>query len=437
MKCSEDPDFASCNERCRAIISCGHRCQRRCTEPCNTEDDCIELIKVEARCGHLVQVGCCTKYDPSYCSQGRLHVPFKEKCNRDLVCGHICKEYCNYRCPPCKQKCDRQCIHGDTCKNRCGDSCIQCIELCQWECKADCPNNFKCEKLCMETCDRPKCNTLCHTILDCGPDHKCSGLLCECSQCVCKVCENLTEILFGYEDEDNAIFIRLEYCKCVLKVNGLDQYISNFLDNTTNEIKSLKCPKCSTKISKSKRYSNELKIINKDICDVFRTIRNIEEGTDLHAKRRSRYARQEYNEFHLEIRRLQLTVDIHKFKTELSKQDEGLELPQDIQHYLLKLKSIEVVQEDELLKMRRETEEDSSRMIGLTLKEKQMIKRTMENEFMGSGHWYKCKNGHYYSIGECGMPMEKIKCPQCGLVIGGADHILTDDNERAMDFDNL
>lgn len=535
MPCHLDPESASCDEPCQNIIACGHRCQKHCTDQCNTEDDCQELIKIEARCGHSVQAACCTKYDPpcrilcseilacghkckgrcSDCSQGRLHVPCKEKCNRNLVCGHICKEYCNHRCPPCKQKCDRQCIHGDTCKNRCGDSCIQCIEMCKWECKAECPNKFKCERLCMEPCNRQKCNTLCNKKLNCGLDHKCSGLLCESSECVCKVCENLTEILFGYEDEDNAIFIRLEDCKCVLEVKGLDQYISNFLDNTSNEIKSLKCPKCSTKISKSKRYSNELKIINKDICDVFRTIRNIEEGTDLHAKRfdtrqlltdyemdiprdifnklwdkvrnarsidilnmivdqlnfykeifslrietfpseyrrllkawldrletwvflkRSRYARQEYNEFHLEIRRLQLTVDIHKFKTELSKQDEGLELPQDIQHYLLKLKSFEVVEEDELSKMRRETEEVSSRMIGLTLKEKQMIKRTMENEFMGSGHWYKCKNGHYYSIGECGMPMEKIKCPQCGLAIGGADHILTDDNERAMDFENL
>ncbi|XP_052081592.1 NFX1-type zinc finger-containing protein 1-like [Mytilus californianus] len=535
MKCSEDPDLASCDERCQAIISCGHLCQRRCTDPCNSEDDCMELIKVEARCGHLVQVGCCTKYDPpcslpclvilacghkcqgtcSDCSQGRLHVPCKEKCNRNLVCGHICKEYCNYQCPPCKQKCDRQCIHGDRCKSRCGDSCIQCIELCQWECKAECPNKFKCDKLCMEPCKRPKCNTLCNTILDCGLGHKCSGLLCECSKCVCKVCDNLTEILFGYEEEDNAMFIRLEDCTCVLEVNGLDQYISNVLDNTSNEIKSLKCPKCSTKISKSKRYSNELKLINKNICEVFRTIRNSEKGTDLNAKRfttrqllteyefdlprnkftklrdkvqttrsadilnmivdqltfyeeirnlrkkkfpsdcrrllkawldrletwvflkRSRYARQEYNEFFLEKRRLQLTADIHKFQKELYKQDEGLALPQDIQYYLVKLKSNEVVQEDEISKMRRETNEVSSRMIGLTLEEKQMIKRAMENEFMGSGHWYKCKNGHYYSIGECGMPMEKIKCPQCGLAIGGADHILTDDNERAMDFENL
>ncbi|XP_052081591.1 NFX1-type zinc finger-containing protein 1-like [Mytilus californianus] len=305
MPCHKDPKSSSCDERCQAIIACGHRCQKHCTDPCNTEDDCKELIKVKARCGHEVQVACYTKYDPpcklpcqgilkcgheckgthSECSQGRLHIPCKAKCERNMVCGHICRDNCNYRCPPCKQKCDRKCFHGDRCKKRCSDSCIQCTEPCKWECKAECQNKFKCEQVCMELCERPKCNTLCNTILDCGLGHKCSGLLCECSKCVCKVCENLTEILFGYEEEDNAIFIRLEDCTCVFEVNGLDQHISNVMDNTSDEIKSLKCPKCSTKISKSKRYSNELKIINKNICDVFRTIRNIEEGTDLHSKR--------------------------------------------------------------------------------------------------------------------------------------------------------
>lgn len=43
-------------------------------------------------------------------------------------------------------------------------------------------------------------------------------------------------------------------------------------------------------------------------------------------------------------------------------------------------------------------------------------------------------SGHYYSIGECDMPVKKIKCPQCGLAIWDADHILTDENARAMDL---
>ena len=44
-------------------------------------------------------------------------------------------------------------------------------------------------------------------------------------------------------------------------------------------------------------------------------------------------------------------------------------------------------------------------------------------------------SGHYYSIGECGMPMEERKCPQCNVTIGGINHLLSDQNERAMDME--
>ncbi|KAJ5271485.1 hypothetical protein N7524_004754 [Penicillium chrysogenum] len=39
-----------------------------------------------------------------------------------------------------------------------------------------------------------------------------------------------------------------------------------------------------------------------------------------------------------------------------------------------------------------------------------------------SGHWYNCINGHPFAIGECGMPMELAKCPECGAHIGGQNH---------------
>lgn len=102
----------------------------------------------------------------SACSQGRLHVPCKANCERNLVYEHDHKDHCSYHCPSC--------IHDDTCKTRCDGS-----KLCKRECKAECPNKFKCDKSCLEPCERPKCNTLCKTRLECGPDHKCSGLLCK------------------------------------------------------------------------------------------------------------------------------------------------------------------------------------------------------------------------------------------------------------------
>ena len=51
------------------------------------------------------------------------------------------------------------------------------------------------------------------------------------------------------------------------------------------------------------------------------------------------------------------------------------------------------------------------------------------------GHWFKCPNGHYYCIGECGGAMEKAKCPECGANIGGTNHQLLEGNQLAQEMD--
>ncbi|KAL2142872.1 hypothetical protein VTI28DRAFT_640 [Corynascus sepedonium] len=47
-----------------------------------------------------------------------------------------------------------------------------------------------------------------------------------------------------------------------------------------------------------------------------------------------------------------------------------------------------------------------------------------------SGHWYTCRNGHPFAIGECGMPMERALCPECGETIGGSNHTPVEGVER-------
>ncbi|OIW28699.1 NFX1-type zinc finger-containing protein 1 [Coniochaeta ligniaria NRRL 30616] len=52
-----------------------------------------------------------------------------------------------------------------------------------------------------------------------------------------------------------------------------------------------------------------------------------------------------------------------------------------------------------------------------------------------SGHWYKCANGHTFAIGECGMPMEQARCPECGYGIGGNNHRMVAGVSRAMEME--
>lgn len=54
-----------------------------------------------------------------------------------------------------------------------------------------------------------------------------------------------------------------------------------------------------------------------------------------------------------------------------------------------------------------------------------------------SDHWYQCRNGHPYFIGECGRAMEQARCPECYEPIGGLDHILVETNSHWNDINNV
>lgn len=52
-----------------------------------------------------------------------------------------------------------------------------------------------------------------------------------------------------------------------------------------------------------------------------------------------------------------------------------------------------------------------------------------------SGHWYNCANGHPFAIGECGMPMELARCPECNAPIGGQNHEFVQGATRATEME--
>ncbi len=80
---------------------------------------------------------------------------------------------------------------------------------------------------------------------------------------------------------------------------------------------------------------------------------------------------------------------------------------------------------------------DVRRMLnaGVSTSEMQMVVAAMAREFRGTGHWYRCANGHPFTIGECGMPMELARCPACGSGIGGQNHQATEGVQHARDIE--
>jgi len=65
------------------------------------------------------------------------------------------------------------------------------------------------------------------------------------------------------------------------------------------------------------------------------------------------------------------------------------------------------------------------------------VYRAMSLSFAGTGHWYHCRNGHPFTIGECGMPMELARCPECDAPVGGQNHENVEGVERADDIERL
>ncbi|TGO45849.1 hypothetical protein BCON_0361g00090 [Botryotinia convoluta] len=94
----------------------------------------------------------------------------------------------------------------------------------------------------------------------------------------------------------------------------------------------------------------------------------------------------------------------------------------------------------------RNTVEESIRLMKkqwyeeVTAEEINAIKAAMVSGSQGiathSGHWYNCENGHPFAIGECGMPMELARCPECGASVGGQNHTAVGGVTRAMNIEN-
>lgn len=73
----------------------------------------------------------------------------------------------------------------------------------------------------------------------------------------------------------------------------------------------------------------------------------------------------------------------------------------------------------------------------VTTEELRAVYAAMASEFQGTGHWYVCVQGHPFTVGECGMPMEQARCPECGAPVGGQNHMSVEGVRRARGIEDL
>ncbi|XP_069608345.1 NFX1-type zinc finger-containing protein 1 [Ranitomeya imitator] len=304
VPCSISVNDFCCTVPCSQVLQCGHPCKKLCGEEC--EERCQETTRVQLKCGHSQEVLCWQKRDIEFgmpikcrqpcritlscyhtcrgtcdtCFQGRFHDSCRHPCKAILICSHECKEPCTNECPPCKMTCQNRCIHSQ-CKKKCGEPCAPCMEPCYWRCE-----HYTCSKLCSEPCDRPPCNVPCPKQLKCG--HPCIGLCGEPCPKKCREChkDEVNEIFFGFEDDDDARFVQLEDCGHIFETEGMDKYMNG--DHNSEEQTAIKlkvCPKCQTPIRKNLRYGT---IINKTLDEIEKVKKMIKGALDLQNETKNR-----------------------------------------------------------------------------------------------------------------------------------------------------
>ncbi|KAF5286004.1 hypothetical protein FQR65_LT13001 [Abscondita terminalis] len=307
IECRKLPTRADCFEKCSTLLPCLHVCQRQCNEPCTIS--CKTLIKHNqvAACGHVFKIECnmrrsgndcfmwvrysyyfflehtgnsykLLKFCDSPCSeilscshicagtcgecaQGRIHKQCSEKCGAILVCGHPCPISCRDECQPCAKKCSYKCAHS-SCGKICGEPCTQCKEECSRKCI-----HTACTARCGDICTVPPCNKPCRKKLRCG--HPCVGLCGDPCPPLCRVCDRdeLTEIFFGDEDEEDARFVLLKECGHVLESNGMDMWLKGQQEDK-GKIEPKCCPRCKTILTTTERYSDYIKKSLRDLAMV-------------------------------------------------------------------------------------------------------------------------------------------------------------------------
>jgi len=64
----------------------------------------------------------------------------------------------------------------------------------------------------------------------------------------------------------------------------------------------------------------------------------------------------------------------------------------------------------------------------LTKEELRQVMAAMQNigdgKYTKRNHWYQCSQGHPYFVGDCGSPVERVTCYECGVTIGKEDGVI-------------
>uniref|UniRef100_A0A8C0EA36 Zinc finger NFX1-type containing 1 n=1 Tax=Bubo bubo TaxID=30461 RepID=A0A8C0EA36_BUBBB len=455
-----------CKTKCSVMLKCGHVCSGSCHtcfegrfhKPCNSP--CKRFLV----CSHKCQQPCTTECPPC-----------QLECQNHCIHSK-CKKKCGERCFPCAEPCEWRCQHYQ-CTNLCSEPCSRP------RCNVPCAKLLCCGHPCIGLCGEPcpkKCLVCDHEELtqiffgfeedpdarfvqleDCGHVFESQGLdhymedddddvikLKVCPLCQTPIRKNLRygtivkrrldeiervkEKIQGPAQEiessrqrlqaaltGNAVLQRnlpLKYLMLEdkLKASDLSTKSIGLIENELNFYKRV----ADLTNSMSKIDASERKGLRKRLHEV-------QEWLD---KPRLSFTGQELSDLQSEIQRLTHLMNL----LARCKGASGMITPAlgaEIARVRAVLEGTKQFREEDEAAVKADLERLCAALplSGLGVSEAERV-QIVSAIGCPRGHWFKCRNGHIYVIGECGGAMERGRCPECQAVIGGADHALDSTN---------
>ncbi|NWR99126.1 ZNFX1 protein, partial [Motacilla alba] len=467
----EYEDTVKCESKCSVTLACGHVCSGSC-HTCSGgrfHKACDSPCKRVLICSHKCQEPCTTECPPC-----------QKECQN--YCIHSkCKKKCWESCVPCAEPCEWQCQHYQ-CTNLCSEPCNR--PRCNVPCAKTLPCGHPCVGLCGEPCPK-KCLVCDHEELtqiffgfeddpdarfvqleDCGHVFESQGLdryMDEDDDVVklkvCPMCQTPIRKNLRYGSSVKRQVEEIEQVK--QKIRGPAEEIESnrkrlqaaltqnvFLRHNLSSKyamleKKLKASPLSTKsiglienllnfYNRVADLTNSLK--NIDVNEKKGLTKRLDEVQKWLDKQRVSFTEQELTDLQSEIQRLTYLQSL------LARCKAGRMISTDIAAEITSAREIlegtkKFTEEDEAaVKAHLKKINASLPMSGLGISEAERV-QIVNAIGCRRGHWFKCKNGHIYVIGECGGAMEKGTCPECHEVIGGTNHTLESSNSLASEMD--
>ncbi|XP_052107137.1 NFX1-type zinc finger-containing protein 1-like [Mytilus californianus] len=475
-----DSKPAFCPEPCGEILQCKHKCKGSCGECHNgrLHKTCKEVCNRILICEHICKEKC------NNCP------PCKEKCKNR--CKHnYCGKQCGEECSPCAENCEWQCEHhrcdqicSSPCERpRCNQPCKERIPGCQHPCVGLCGE--PCPKVC-RICEPENeaflffCRTKDYTdakfvqLEDCGHAIEVTGLdkwmdeikdeqikLKECPKCKTPIRRNLRygniikETLHNIEVVKQRILVSKSDMEATER--SIQQGISELEKTDARKMKQI-----HNELTTGAVDENTLKTIVEQV-KILKYVNELTENFETNERRSGRYDAM----YQKALDQLNAVHEFILIRRRYFTQQEGLDIENELDHLkllyqLMQYKEMNVFLETSLtrelsvelmlaeqyltdrkrltVQRRREVETTLTALkdvIPLTTIGISEEKRIQIFTVMGltKGHWFKCKMGHIYAIGDCGGETEESRCPDCNSGIGGTKYKTRDDVTLAPGMD--